>query len=249
VAERSTQDRSRRRFVRRQWARRWVTVRYILIVVLFVGVIGFAVYGLYYSSWLRVEGGEVSGTSQLSEAEVLDAAELPLDDPMVRVDLGEIEARIEARLTAVRSVDASRKWPHDIRIEIEEWEPLAVVTEGSAYTFLAESGDTFTFSKMPKNPPASLPRVVVGSGADRLALEEAAAVVASLDDAVTKLVDHVEVETADKILLLLKAGGEVTWGSADQSDQKAEVLLRLLDKFPDAQAYDVSVPSLPATTP
>lgn len=247
MAERSTQDRSRRRFVRRQWARRWVTVRYVLIVVLVVGVIGFAIYGINYSPWLRLEGGEVSGTSQLSETEVLEAAELPLDDPMVRVDLGEIEARIEARLTAVRSVDATRQWPHDIRIEIEEWQPLAVVTEGSAYTFLAESGDTFTFSTMPKKPPASLPQVVVGSGADRLALEEAAAVVAALDDAVSRLVDHVRVETADKILLLLNDGSEVTWGSADQSDQKAEVLLTLLDAEPDAQAYDVSVPSLPAT--
>ena len=78
---------------------------------------------------------------------MLEAAELPLDDALiVRVDLGEIEARIEARLTAVRSVDASRQWPHDIRIEIEEWQPLAVVIEGSSYTFLAESGDTFTFA-------------------------------------------------------------------------------------------------------
>ena len=39
----------------------------------------------------------------------------------------------------------------------------------------------------------------------------------------------------------------MTWGSADQSDEKAEVLLNLLDAEPDAQAYDVSVPSLPAT--
>lgn len=247
MAERATQERSRRRFVRRQWARRWVTVRYVLIVALLVGLIGFGIYGLYFSPWLRVEGGVVSGTSQLSEGEVLDAAELPVDDPLVRVDLDAIAARIEARLTAVRSVDVSRQWPHDIRIEVEEWQPLAVVTEGAGYTFLAESGDTFTFSTMPKSPPASLPRVVVGSAADRLALEEAAAVVTALDEAVARLVDHVRVETADMILLLLDDGSEVTWGSADQSDQKAEVLLTLLDAEPDAQAYDVSVPSLPAT--
>ena len=46
-----------------------------------VGVIGFAVYGLYFSTWLRVEAAEVSGTSQLSQAEVLDAAELPSTTP------------------------------------------------------------------------------------------------------------------------------------------------------------------------
>ena len=247
MAERSIQDRSRRRFARRQWTRRWLTWRPILTVVLVVGVIGFAVYGLYFSTWLRVEAAEVSGTSQLSQAEVLDAAELPVDDAMITVDLGEIEARVEARLTAVKSVEASRQWPHDIKIEIEEWQPLAVVIEGASFSFLAESGDTFTFAQMPKQAPASLPEVQVGSQADRLALEEAAAVVASLDDGVTRRVDHIEVETADQILLVLRDGREVTWGSADQSDEKAAVLLNLLEARPDAQAYDVSVPSLPAT--
>jgi len=247
VAERSTQDRTRRRFARRQWARRWLTWRYLLVAVLVIGAIGFGVYGIYFSPWLRVEAAEVTGTSQLSESEVLDAAALPTGDPLAMVDLGAIERRVKGRLTAVKSVDASRQWPHDIRIDVEEWRPLAVVTEGSSYTYLAEGGDTFTFAAMPKNPPTALPRVVVGSEADRLALEEAAAVVAALDDAVSKLVDHVQVETADHILLELRDGSEVTWGSSDQSDEKAEVLLNLLDARPDAQSYDVSVPGLPAT--
>jgi cell division protein FtsQ len=250
VADRSTKatkDKSRRRFARRQWTRRWLAWRPILAIVVVVGTAGFAVYGLYFSAWLRVEGAEVSGTSQLSEAEVLAAADLPIDDALIRVDLGEIEARVEGRLTAVKSVEASRQWPHEIKIEIEEWQALAVVIEGSSFTFLAESGDTFTYEQMPKRPPTSMPEVRVGSGADRLALEEAAAVVASLDEAVTRRVDHIEVETADQILLELRDGREVTWGSADQSDEKAEVLLNLLDVRPDAQAYDVSVPSLPAT--
>ncbi len=247
MAERSTQDRSRRRFARRQWTRRWLAWRPLLAVVLVVGLIGFAGYALYFSTWLRVEGAEVSGTSQLSETEVLEAAELPVDDALITVDLGEIEARVEARLTAVKSVEAARQWPHDITIEIEEWRPLAVVVEGSSFSFLAESGDTFTFAQMPKQAPTSLPEVQVGSRADRLALEEAAAVVVSLDDAVAREVDHIEVETADQILLQLRDGREVTWGSADQSDEKAEVLLNLLEARPGAQAYDVSVPSLPAT--
>ncbi|WP_183100779.1 cell division protein FtsQ/DivIB [Nocardioides pelophilus] len=246
MPDRSPQDRSRRRFARRQWARRWLIVRYVLVAVLAVGAVGFAVYGVYFSPWLRVEAAEISGTSQLSEAEVLAAAELPIDDPLVRVDLDAIEVRIK-RLTAVRSVDASRQWPHDVRIEIEEWQPLAVVAEGTSYSFLAESGDTFTFEQMPKSPPGDLPRVEVDSGADRLALEEAAAVVAALDEAVSRLVDHLEVETADDIRLELRDGRLVRWGSAEQSDDKAEVLLHLLDARPDAQTYDVSVPSLPAT--
>jgi cell division protein FtsQ len=247
VAERAPQDRSRRRFARRQWARRWLALRYVLVVLLLVGAVGFAVYGIYFSPWLRVEGGEVTGTSQLTDKEVLAAADLPTGDALARVDLDAIEAQVEGRLTAVKSVDASRKWPHDIRIDVEEWQPLSVVTEGSSYTFLAANGDTFTFDKMPQRPPASLPLVVVGSDADRLALEEAAAVAASLDAAVAKLVDHIQVETADEILLELREGQKVIWGSSDQSEEKARVLLNLLHARPDAQSYDVSVPGLPAT--
>jgi cell division protein FtsQ len=246
VPERSPQDRSRRRFARRQWARRWLIVRYILVAALAIGAVGFAIYGIYFSPWLRVEGAEVTGTSQLSQAEVLAAAELPTGDALARVDLDAIEVRVK-RLTAVKSVDASRQWPHDVRIEIEEWQALAVVAEGSSYTFLAESGDTFIYEEMPKGPPPDLPRVEVASDADRLALEEAAAVVAALDDEVFRLVDHLEVETADDIQLELRDGRLVRWGSAEQSDDKAEVLLNLLDARPDAQTYDVSVPSLPAT--
>lgn len=247
MADRSGQDRSRRRFARRQWARRWLTLRKVLGAVLAVGAIAFGIYALWFSPWLRLEGAEVSGTSQLTRAEVVEAADLPTGDALVRVDLAAIEARIEGKLTAVRSVDASRQWPHEVRLEIEEWEPLAVVTEGSSYSFLAENGDTFTFGDMARNPPADLPRVVVGSDADRLALEEAAEVVAALDPAVVRRVDHIEVDTADEILLALRDGKQVTWGSAEQSDDKAEVLLDLLDARPGAQSYDVSVPGLPAT--
>ncbi len=247
MADRSVQDRSRRRFARRQWARRWLAWRPLLTLVLLLGAIGFAVYGVYFSPWLRVEGAEVTGTSQLAEAEVLAAAEVPAGDALAQVDLAAIETRIEGRLTAVRSVNVSRQWPHDLRIEIEEWQPLAVVADGSSYEFLAQSGATFTFESMPQRPPADLPLVRVGSGADLRALEEAAAVVASLDDAVTRLVDHIEVETADQIVLALSEGRTVEWGSSEQSDEKARVLLTLLDQRPQATTYDVSVPGLPAT--
>lgn len=243
----ASEVRTRRRFARRQWARRWGAWRLVLLIVLVVGLVGFGVYGIYFSPWLRVEGAEVSGTSQLTEAEVLAAADVPTGDALARADLDAIEVRVEGRLTAVRSVDAVRQWPHEVRIEIEEWQPLAVVTEETTYSFLAESGDTFTFAGMPKNAPADLPRVVVGAEADRLALEEAAAVVTALDPAVTRLVDHLRVETADRIMLELEGGKSVTWGSADESEAKARVLLNLLDQRPEATSYDVSVPGLPAT--
>ena len=45
---------------------------------------------------------------------------------------------------------------------------------------------------------------------------------------------------------MLKDGRTVVWGSAEESDTKAEVLATLLATV-QAQTYDVSVPSKPTT--
>jgi cell division protein FtsQ len=70
-------------------------------------------------------------------------------------------------------------------------------------------------------------------------------VVAALPDDISGMVDHVQVDTVDEILLILEDGRQVKWGSAEQSEEKAQVLLALLDR--KAQVYDVSVPGMPTT--
>jgi cell division protein FtsQ len=246
VDDRSRQDRTRRRFARRQWVRRWLTWRYLLAGVLVAGAIGFAVYAVYFSPWLRLESAEVVGTSQLTEAEVLAAAEVPTGGALARVDIEAIEARVRS-LETVKSVVVSRQWPHEVRIAITERTPVAVIDNGGSFTQLDAEGWTFG-APLSKAPPG-LPRVEFGPGADDAAQREAAAAVAALDDDVTERVDHVRVDTVDQILLVLRSGSEVRWGSAEQSDEKAQVLLDLLEARPKAEAYDVSVPGLPTTRP
>lgn len=241
MTRRTPQDRTRKRFARRQWARRWLTWRYLLAAFVVVGGIGFAVYGVFFSPWLRVEGAEVTGTSQLTDADVLDVAGVPEGVPLARVDLDEIAERVDD-LDTVKSVDVSRQWPHEIRIEVTERTPVAVVATQDGFTQLDAEG--FRFGDLDQ-APSGLPRVEVGSGAEPDALEEAALVVSSLTEEVAVLVDHVEVETVDEILLELRDGRRVRWGSAEQSEEKAEVLLTLLQH--KADIYDVSVPGMPTT--
>ena len=66
-----------------------------------------------------------------------------------------------------------------------------------------------------------------------------------LDGEVVELLDHVAVRTVDEITLHLRDGRLVRWGSADQSEDKAAVLLQLLKR--KATTYDVSVPGAPTT--
>ncbi len=235
------QDRARKAFARRQRARRWLTWRYVLAVVLTVALVGLGIYALYFSSWLRAEGTEVVGNDLLSEKQLLTAADVPTGGPLVRVDLERIEKRVKS-LAAVKKVDVSRKWPHDVRIEVVERTPIAVLDLGERVVALDADGTSFP---APARAREGLPRIKVGNGADKDALREGAAVVAALDPEVARLVDHVEVRTIDEILLVLRDDRRVRWGSADQSEDKAAVLLQLLKR--KATTYDVSVPGAPTT--
>lgn len=237
----SLHERARKAFARRQRARRWLRWRYVAGGTAAVLLLGFGVYALYFSSWLRADGVELIGNELITDQQVLSAAEVPIDDPLARIDLGAIEKRVKS-LAAVKSVDVSRKWPHDIRIEVVERVPIAVLDRGNRMVALDADGNAFP---APLRARDGLPRVKVGAGADRDALREGAAVVAALDGEVSALVDHVEVSTVDEILLHLRDGRLVRWGSADQSGDKAAVLLDLLGQ--KATTYDVSVPGAPTT--
>jgi cell division protein FtsQ len=237
----SAQERARKAFARRQWARRWLTWRYVAATLGFVVLVGFGVYALYFSSWLRTEGVEIVGNSQLSDQQVLAAAEVRTGGPLATVDLDDIEVRLRS-LATVKNVDVSRKWPHQVRIEVVERTPIAVLDRGDTLTKLDAEG--VAFGRLGK-APAGLPRIKVGPGADGDALAEGAQVVSALDKEVAGLLDFLEVRTVDQILLHLRDGREVRWGSAEQSQDKAKVLLALLDR--KAQVYDVSVPGAPTT--
>ena len=78
------------------------------------------------------------------------------------------------------------------------------------------------------------------------ALREVALVVTALPASITARVGHVEVDSLDSIALVLRDGTLVRWGSAAESDLKAEVLQALMQV--PAGTYDVSVPALPTTS-
>jgi len=234
---------ARRRFVRRQWARRWLTWRYVFAGVLALVVVVGGVYLVFFSSALSVQGVEVEGTQTLTEEKVREVADVPTGGPLATVDLDRIAYRVRA-LAVVKSAEVTRKWPHDVLIEIVERQPVAVVEIAGELHNLDDEGVVFgSYDRAPKG----LPRVHAESGVDAEALAEGAAVVAALPDEIATKVDHAEVVSVDKITLRLRDGREVLWGSAAQSADKAKVLAAMLRH--DARVYDVSVPGQPTCLP
>ena len=214
----------------------------MLAVLLLVGAVAGGVYAVYFSTLLDVEGVEVQGAEGLVGEEVRTAAEVPDGEPLATVDLRAVEARVES-LAPVLSADVSRKWPDQVLVRVEERVPVAVVRIGGVLRGMDRSGVLF---EEYRSAPPGLPQVEASAGVDTEALRESAAVVATLPREVTEQVAQVEVATVDLIRLRLRDGRLVVWGSAAESELKAQVLPALLTR--PAQVYDVTVPARPTTS-
>jgi len=236
-------QRSRRAFARRQWRRRWLTWKYVVGVLLLLVVVVGGLWLVLFSQALAVKQVQVAGAEQLSADAVRAAAGDIEGEPLARLDLGGIENRIES-VAEVRDAEVTRHWPDTIRIEIQERVAIAVVEIGDELRGLDAEGVVFDRFR---HAPDDLPRVVTVVDARSDALREAAAVVDALPPDLARKVDHVEVATVDQISLVLRDERTVVWGSADESELKAEVLVPLLSR--PGQTYDVTVPGQATVRP
>ena len=243
--------RSRRAFARRQWARRWLRWKPVLAGLVLLGAVVGAVWLVWFSQVLAVTAVRVTGTDDLPSSEVLDAARVVDGTPLVRVDVDSVRSRVQA-IADVREVTVTREWPHTVVIAVAEREPVAVVDIGGRLRALDQEGVVFDSYR---SAPDDLPRVTTQAGAGREALEEAASVVSALPDDLATRVDHVEVATVDQVSLVMRDSRTVVWGSADDSELKAEVLAAMLADAAAPQGgdgpadVDVSVPGRPSFLP
>lgn len=238
-----TEDLTRKRFARRQWARRWLAWRVVLAVALVLLAVVVGTWLVFFSSVLAVKGVDVTGNVLLSDTEVRAAADIPTGEPLARTDLDEISEAIE-ELPAVRSVDVSRKWPDKILVKVEERVAVAVVEIGGTLHGMDEDGVVFReYAQAPK----ALPRIRTEAGVGDDVMAEGAAVVGVLPRTIARKVAWVELRSVDQITLELRDGRTVEWGSADRSQEKADVLAVLLQRKPKVQVYDVTVPWQPTT--
>lgn len=232
--------RTRRRFARRQWARRWLSLRYLLALVAFVALVSTSIWLVFFSATLQVKRVDVVGNQLLSDARLREVADIPLGDQLALVGLDRADARVGS-LAEIKSVDVTRTWPDAVRISVVERTAVAVVELAGRIRGLDSDGIVF---RDYKTAPRGMPRIRPGGAAGTDALKEAATVVSALPDDLVTRVDHVEVATVDQITLVMRDERQVLWGSAEESELKAQVIDRLL-AAEKAQVYDVSVPGNP----
>ncbi|MFL6172160.1 MAG: cell division protein FtsQ/DivIB [Marmoricola sp.] len=237
-------------FKQRRWTARLRRWRPFLLAALALVVVVTGFWLVFDSSVAAVRGVDVTGNHRVSDSEIRTVARAPIGTPLARADLSAVQARVEA-IPDVRSVSVSRSWLHTIRIEVTERRPVAVVSRdsGSAGAPLqAVDLDGVLFGSFPSRPKG-LPLIRTAPGVTAEVLSEAAKVVTALRADIAAKVRFVDVASIDKITLSLRNGPQVLWGSADDSEQKAQVLAVFLNGASQKKytRIDVSVPGKPTT--
>ena len=216
--------------------------------VLALVVVGTLIWLVMFSSVLAVRRVAVDGETTLSESQVRRAADVRIGQPLARIDVAAIEARV-ASMERIQSVTVSRSWLHTVRVTVVERTPVAWLTVGGAIRALDRYGIDFrTYDKAPEGlleaeVTATEPRQ------RQQTLEAVAAVVQLIEDedpALRKQMQAVSAATKDSIQLNLTKGRTVVWGSRADSAHKLTVLRALLRI--KADRYDVSAPDQPTTT-
>ncbi|MBY8876580.1 cell division protein FtsQ/DivIB [Actinacidiphila acidipaludis] len=228
----------------------------LIVLVLLTVLGGGTTWAVYGSGWFRATKVTVRGERVLTEAQIEQAAAVPLGGPLASVDTGAVRERLLTALPRLARVDVARSWPHTVTVTVTERVPSAVLQNGRKFTEVDRDGVRFaTVDRAPAGVPlvrltpdasgaaASL-RVF---GTSRL-LQSAIAVSRDLPDALHGRATAIRVRSFDGISVELTGGRDVMWGSAEQGAFKASVLTALMKAEPHATHYDVSAPSAPAAS-
>jgi len=228
---------ARRREDRRRWTRPLLALAVIAVLA------AVAVWVVWSSTLLTSRQVAVVGLHRLTAEQVRQVAAVPMDVPLAKVDLGAIERRVRT-LPAVHGVTASRSWPHTVRIAVEERRP-AVALPGSD-GFLLVDFDAVAFETVGA-PPEGVPQLrakpsVLTAGTVRAVVT----ILEAVPNGIGGKIAEVVAASADDVTLVLVDGRQIVWGSAADSERKADVLRALLKR--PGTVYDVSAPGAPAVS-
>jgi cell division protein FtsQ len=202
---------------------------------------GVLVWLVWFSSVFAVKDVQVIASTGVilsadQVAQVQDKANIPLNQPIARLDT-DSSAQAIVNLPWVSSVEVRRGWPNEVVVALVPRIPLARVAGQGQSQGVDAQGIVFDSPNLDGLP------LIEAAGAP---LVSAVEVVSQLPANLAQKVVRVRAQSIDSVELDLKSGSVVRWGSADEPEFKAAVLEALLSLR--AQVYDVSAPELPTTT-
>lgn len=213
-------------------------------------------YLLYGSPWLRVRRVSVLGVRVLTATQVQAAAGVRGGTPLAAVDTAAVAGRLRAALPRIAAVEVDRAWPNVLTVKVTERTPKVVLKNGGNFVEVDANGVQYATDQ---SAPPGVPLVEMTAAASdgpqaasnrffttaRL-VHAAVQVATDLPEPVAKQTAAISVRSWDSISLQLGGGRTVLWGSCEQGQRKAVVLLALMRAAAGAVRYDVSAPSEPA---
>ncbi len=230
---------STRRFMARARQRRmraalpWAVTAAVLAIA---GLVAWTVLG---TGLFGVREVRVVGARLVTPVEVREAAAVPDDAPLARVDLAATARRVGA-LAPVERATVERDWPDALVIRVVERTPAAAVPRGDGYAVIDRSGVVFqTVPQLPNGLAViKVDRPAPDDPGTRAGLE----VLAVLSPRLRAELVAVDVAGLARIRLLLRDDRTVFWGDATRGEDKSKVATALLGR--KADTIDVSAPDV-----
>lgn len=228
-----------RRFTRRARTRRLAVAVALGTIVTMIGLVLAAVF----SPLLALREIRVDGTSRVSAEEVHAAVDGQLGTSLALIDYGRITTELGA-FALIRSYVTEIVPPDTLLIHVVERQPVGALQTGGSYQLVDPAG--VTVQESPERVPG-VPLIDIGGAAtSSVVFESVVEVLLSLPPSLLAQVDAISATTQDNVSLVLTGVGQrVTWGSADQSAEKAVLLAALIAATDPSRAgeFDVSAPS------
>lgn len=228
-----------RRFTRRARNRRLTIGVMLGVLVTLLSLILAAVF----SPILALREIRIEGASRVDPVAIHAAVEGQLGTPLALLDTGRLTAEL-GQFPLIRSYVTQIIPPETLVIRIVERQPVGAIGSGARYTLVDPAGVVVQEST---ERPAGIPLINIGTASTSSdVFDSVVEVLLALPPSLLAQVDTVTATTQDDVALVLTGVGQsVTWGSADQSAQKAALLAALIAVTDPSRPgeFDVSAPS------
>ncbi len=190
---------------------------------------------------------EVIGTGAVVDPAQVLAAVAPYEgQSLALMNTGHLSNQLE-ELQGVREAAVERVWPAGLRITITTRVPVAAIAApAGGYVLLDDEAVEISRAEV---PPAGVPIVGIPLTGNERILHAVMGVINEIPVELRERIGGISAQTEDSVVLQLRDGPRVEWGSAEQSALKAQVLLVMLEsqQAGGAPVIDVSAPTLPIT--
>lgn len=231
----------------------YTAIALALVAVLYVVLV-------FFSPLLATQKITVRGASLLETTQVEQKLEPLRGVPLTRIDEKRVRELI-GQDNVLRSVQVESRPPHELVVTLKERAAIAIVKVGETYHTVDTDGVSLMESS--SEPSTSVPLVRL-NGDDPQHSDEFRTISTALSAMPAELLAQVKEASAtstSSITLTLRDNTTVQWGTAQESELKAKVLLSLRQAVAQraqeeassgAQAqkvtvYDVSAPRVPVT--